>query len=76
MTWDGQVPGPMIRVRQDDTITLTVKSAKENTWPYNLEWWPRAGARRSDSNASIREYSFTIAPCRRWMSTSAAACSA
>jgi nitrite reductase (NO-forming) len=37
MTWDGQVPGPMIRVRQDDTMSLTVKSAKENTWPHNLD---------------------------------------
>jgi nitrite reductase (NO-forming) len=37
MTWDGQVPGPMIRVRQDDTVTLTVTNAKGNTWPHNLD---------------------------------------
>ncbi len=37
MTWDGQIPGPMIRVRQDDTVALTVRSAKTNTRPHNLD---------------------------------------
>ncbi len=37
MTWDGQVPGPMIRVRQGDTVTLTVKSAKDNVRPHSLD---------------------------------------
>ncbi len=37
MTWDGQVPGPMIRVRQGDTVALTVKSAKNNTRPHNID---------------------------------------
>ncbi len=37
MTWNGQVPGPMIRVRQGDTVTLTVKSAAHNTRPHNLD---------------------------------------
>ncbi len=37
MTWDGQVPGPMIRVRQGDTVTLTVTSAKTNFMPHNVD---------------------------------------
>ncbi len=37
MTWDGQVPGPMIRVRQGDTVKLTIKSAKTNMRPHNLD---------------------------------------
>ncbi len=37
MTWNGQVPGPMLRVRQDDTVTLTVKSATTNKRPHNVD---------------------------------------
>lgn len=37
MTWDGQVPGPMIRVRQGDTVTLTVTGAKTNSQPHNVD---------------------------------------
>ncbi|MEJ2653064.1 MAG: copper-containing nitrite reductase [Gammaproteobacteria bacterium] len=37
MTWEGQVPGPMIRVRQGDTVALTVKNAKENSQFHNLD---------------------------------------
>ncbi|MEY2151235.1 MAG: nitrite reductase, copper-containing [Pusillimonas sp.] len=37
MTWNGQVPGPMIRVRQGDTITLTVRSAASNTRPHSVD---------------------------------------
>ena len=37
MTWNGQVPGPMIRVRQGDTVTLTVRSATTNMRPHCLD---------------------------------------
>jgi len=37
MTWNGQVPGPMIRVRQDDTVTLTVRSAASNERPHCVD---------------------------------------
>ncbi|HYW03686.1 MAG TPA: copper-containing nitrite reductase [Gammaproteobacteria bacterium] len=37
MTWDGQVPGPMIRVRQGDTVSLTVTNARGNTRPHNVD---------------------------------------
>ncbi len=37
MTWDGQVPGPMIRVRQGDTVSLTVTNPKRNTRPHNVD---------------------------------------
>jgi len=33
MTYDGQVPGPMIRVRRGDTVTLTLRNnAHSSTW--------------------------------------------
>jgi len=33
MTFDGQVPGPMIRVRQGDTVTLTLRNHRSSaTW--------------------------------------------
>src|SRR6185437_13573182 len=33
MTFNGQVPGPMIRVRQGDTVTLTLRnSLRSATW--------------------------------------------
>lgn len=37
MTWNGQVPGPMIRVRQGDTVTLTVRSASTNMRPHCVD---------------------------------------
>jgi len=37
MTWNGQIPGPMIRVRQGDTITLTVRNAATNTRPHCID---------------------------------------
>jgi nitrite reductase (NO-forming) len=37
MTWNGQVPGPLIRVRQGDTVTLTVRSASTNMRPHCLD---------------------------------------
>ncbi len=37
MTWGGQIPAPMIRVRQGDTVTLTVSSAASNERPHCLD---------------------------------------
>ncbi|WP_111748438.1 copper-containing nitrite reductase [Salinisphaera orenii] len=37
MTWNNSVPGPMLRVRQDDTVTLTVSSAGDNKRPHNVD---------------------------------------
>ncbi|MFB6175559.1 MAG: multicopper oxidase domain-containing protein, partial [Halobaculum sp.] len=37
MTFDGQVPGPMIRVREGDTISFTLKNAPENAMPHNVD---------------------------------------
>ena len=37
MTFGGQVPGPMIRVRQGDTVHLTLQSSKDNTFPHNVD---------------------------------------
>jgi nitrite reductase (NO-forming) len=37
MTFDGQVPGPMIRVRQGDTVDLTLESPSGNALPHNVD---------------------------------------
>ncbi|MHB9285980.1 copper-containing nitrite reductase [Halobacteriales archaeon Cl-PHB] len=38
MTFDGQIPGPMVRVRQGDTVELTLKNAPENGMPHNVDF--------------------------------------
>lgn len=37
MTFGGQVPAPMIRVRQGDTVILTLSSAEENIMLHNID---------------------------------------
>ncbi len=37
MTFNGQIPGPMIRVRQGDTVSLTMKNPPENNMPHNVD---------------------------------------
>jgi len=38
MTYNGQVPGPMVRVRQGDTVNLTFESPEENVLPHNVDF--------------------------------------
>jgi nitrite reductase (NO-forming) len=38
MTFNGQVPGPMVRVRQGDTVDLTVENLSENALPHNVDF--------------------------------------
>jgi len=38
MTFAGQVPGPMIRVRQGDTVSLTLESPPDNKLPHNVDF--------------------------------------
>jgi len=38
MTFNGQVPGPMIRVRQGDTIDLYFTSDPKNKYPHNIDF--------------------------------------
>jgi len=38
MTFGGQVPGPMVRVRQGDTVDLTVENLPENAMPHNVDF--------------------------------------
>lgn len=38
MTFGGQVPGPMIRVRQGDTINLTLTSSPDNAMLHNVDF--------------------------------------
>jgi len=38
MTFGGQIPGPMIRVRQGDTVILTLKNNSENTTIHNVDF--------------------------------------
>ena len=37
MTFDGQVPGPMIRTRVGDTVELTIHNAEDNDMPHNID---------------------------------------
>lgn len=37
-TFDGQVPGPMIRVRQGDTINLTFENLESSQLPHNVDF--------------------------------------
>ncbi len=37
MTFEGQVPGPMIRVRQGDTVRLTLKNPTSNMMVHNVD---------------------------------------
>jgi nitrite reductase (NO-forming) len=38
LTFDGQIPGPMVRVRQGDTISLTVENLERNNMPHNVDF--------------------------------------
>ncbi len=37
MTFDGQVPGPMLRVRRGDTVSLTLENASDSRLPHNVD---------------------------------------
>jgi nitrite reductase (NO-forming) len=37
MTFDEQVPGPLLRVRQGDTVSLTITSHEDNSMPHNID---------------------------------------
>ncbi|MFB6122251.1 MAG: copper-containing nitrite reductase [Haloferacaceae archaeon] len=43
MTYNGQVPGPLIRVRQGDTVNLTFENPDSNTMPHNVDFHAAAG---------------------------------
>jgi len=43
MTYNGQIPGPMIRVRKGDTVDLTFENPEENTMPHNVDFHAAAG---------------------------------
>ncbi|WP_251343176.1 copper-containing nitrite reductase [Haloplanus halophilus] len=43
MTYNGQVPGPMIRVRKGDTVNLTFENPSNNALPHNVDFHAAAG---------------------------------
>lgn len=43
MTYNGQVPGPFVRVRQGDTVDLTFENPAENVMPHNVDFHAVAG---------------------------------
>ncbi len=43
MTYDGRVPGPLIRVRQGDTVNLTFENGESNSLPHNVDFHAAAG---------------------------------
>jgi len=38
MTFGGTIPGPMVRVRQGDTVSLTLENLPENAAPHNVDF--------------------------------------
>lgn len=38
MTYNGQIPGPLVRVRQGDTVNLTFKNPSGSTKPHNVDF--------------------------------------
>ncbi len=38
MTFDGQVPGPMVRTRVGDTVDLTISNHPDNAMPHNVDF--------------------------------------
>jgi nitrite reductase (NO-forming) len=38
MTFEGQVPGPMLRVRQGDTIEFTLENVSASAMPHNIDF--------------------------------------
>ena len=43
MTYNGQVPGPFVRVRQGDTVNVTFENPEENVMPHNVDFHAAAG---------------------------------
>ena len=43
MTYDGQVPGPFIRIREGDTIDLTFRNPKTHTEAHNVDFHAAVG---------------------------------
>jgi nitrite reductase (NO-forming) len=54
MTYNGQVPGPMIRCRVGDTVNLTFENPGENNLPHNVDfhacYGPGGGAEATMTN--------------------------
>jgi nitrite reductase (NO-forming) len=38
LTYEGQVPGPMIRVREGDTVSFTMENVDGNAMPHNVDF--------------------------------------
>jgi len=43
MTYNGQVPGPFIRVRRGDTVNVTFRNPAGNSMPHNVDFHAVAG---------------------------------
>ncbi|MEF8812369.1 MAG: copper-containing nitrite reductase [Halovenus sp.] len=54
MTFDGRIPGPMVRVRRGDTVTFTIHNDESNSMPHNMDfhavYGPGGGADASTVN--------------------------
>jgi nitrite reductase (NO-forming) len=64
MTFDGQVPGPLIRVRRGDTVRVTLENDSSNQMPHNIDlhavYGPGGGADDSTVNpGETAQFEFT-----------------
>jgi nitrite reductase (NO-forming) len=63
MTFDGRVPGPMVRVRRGDTVTVRLTNDESNNMPHNVDfhavYGPGGGANASTvSPGETAEFKF------------------
>jgi FtsP/CotA-like multicopper oxidase with cupredoxin domain len=87
-TFDGTVPGPMLRVREGDTVTLTLRNDASSLHMHSIDLHAVTGpgggatvttssrdrARPSPSRHSIPASTSTTAPTRTWRTTWRTAC--
>ncbi len=89
MTFNGQIPGPMIRARQGDTLRITVTNPAENVESHSIDLHAVYGtggggaftevAAGESKSFTFKLYMpvhlFTIVASPTWTSTSAVVCS-
>lgn len=54
MTFDGRVPGPMVRVRHGDTIRFNLTNPEESTLPHNIDFHAVYGPGGGADDTTIR----------------------
>lgn len=89
MTFDGKIPGPMIRVRQGDTVSFSLENPDGNSMPHNVDLHAVMGTgggsiattaspgqqNAMSSRRRTQGRSSITVPSRTWTTTSRVGCS-